>query len=43
VKLLATIDRDEMGELRQQIEKIVSQRGVGFQDRYLSARYFGRI
>jgi hypothetical protein len=34
VKLLADIDRDdEMGELRQQMEQIVSQRDVRFQDR----------
>ena len=37
VKLLDTIDREEgMGELRQQIEKIVSQRDVRFQDRCLA-------
>jgi hypothetical protein len=36
-KLLDTIDRDdEMGELRQQIEQIVSQRDVRFQDRCLA-------
>jgi hypothetical protein len=34
VKLLAAIDRDdEVGELRQQMEQIVSQRDVRFQDR----------
>jgi hypothetical protein len=34
VKLLATIDRDDaMGKLRQQMEQIVSQRDVRFQDR----------
>jgi hypothetical protein len=37
VKLLAAIDEDdEMGELRQQMEQIVSQRGVRFQDRCLA-------
>jgi hypothetical protein len=37
VKLLADIDRDdEMGELRQQMEQIVSQRDVRFQDRCLT-------
>jgi hypothetical protein len=37
VKLLAAIDRDdEVGELRQQIEQIVSQRDVRFQDRCLA-------
>jgi hypothetical protein len=37
VKLLAAIDRDdEMGELRQQMEQIVSQRDVRFQDRCLA-------
>jgi hypothetical protein len=37
VKLLADIDRDdEMGELRQQMEQIVSQRDVRFQDRCLA-------
>jgi hypothetical protein len=37
VKLLATIDGDdEMGKLRQQLEQIVSQRGVRFQDRCLA-------
>jgi hypothetical protein len=37
VKLLADIDRDdEMGKLRQQIEQIVSQRDVRFQDRCLA-------
>jgi hypothetical protein len=37
VKLLAAIDRgDELGELRQQMEQIVSQRHVRFQDRCLA-------
>src|SRR5947207_13982979 len=37
VKLLAAIDRDdELGELRQQMEQIVSQRDVRFQDRCLA-------
>jgi hypothetical protein len=37
VKLLADIDRnDEMGELRQRMEQIVSQRDVRFQDRCLA-------
>ena len=37
VKLIGTIDRDdEMSELRQQIEQIVSQRDVRFQDRCLA-------
>ena len=37
VKLLADIDRDDaMGELRQQMEQIVSQREVRFQDRSLA-------
>ena len=37
VKLLADIDRDDdMGELRQQMELIVSQRDVRFQDRCLA-------
>ena len=37
VKLLATVDEhDEMGELRKQMEQIVSQRGVRFQDRCLA-------
>ena len=37
VKLLADIDRDDaMGELRQQMEQIVSQRDVPFQDRSLA-------
>lgn len=37
VKLLDTIDREEeMGKLRQQIEQIVSQRDVRFQDRCLA-------
>src|SRR6516165_3835428 len=37
VKLLADIDRDdEIGELRQQMEQIVSQRDVRFQDRCLA-------
>ena len=37
VKLLAEIDRnDDMGELRQQMEQIVSQRDVRFQDRCLA-------
>jgi hypothetical protein len=37
VKLLADIDRDdEMGELRQQMEKIVSRRDARFQDRCLA-------
>ena len=37
VKLLDTIDRDdEMGELRQKMEQIVSQRDVRFQDRCLA-------
>ena len=37
VKLLADIDRDDdMGELRQQMEQIVSQRDVRFQDRCLA-------
>ena len=36
VKLLGAIDREEeMGELRQQMEQIVSQRHVRFQDRCL--------
>jgi hypothetical protein len=36
VKLLADVDQDdEMGELRQQMEQIVSQREVRFQDRCL--------
>ena len=36
VKLLADIDRDdEMGKLRQQMEQVVSQRDVRFQDRCL--------
>jgi hypothetical protein len=36
VKLLADIDQDdEMGEVRQQMEQIVSQRDVRFQDRCL--------
>jgi hypothetical protein len=37
VKLLAAIDRDdEMDELRQQMEQIVSRRDVRFQDRCLA-------
>ena len=37
VKLLDAVDRDdEMGELRQQMEQIVSQRDVRFQDRCLA-------
>ncbi len=37
VKLLAVIDEDDhMGELRQQMEQIVSQRHVRFQDRCLA-------
>jgi hypothetical protein len=37
VKLLADIDRDDaMGELRQQMEQVVSQRDVRFQDRCLA-------
>jgi hypothetical protein len=37
VKLLAVIDEDDhMGELRQQMEQIVSQRDVRFQDRCLA-------
>lgn len=37
VKLLDTIDRDnEMSNLRQQMEQIVSQRDVRFQDRCLA-------
>src|SRR5262249_5668888 len=37
VKLLADIDRDDdMGELRQQMEQIVSQRDLRFQDRCLA-------
>jgi hypothetical protein len=37
VKLLAVIDRDdELGELRQKMEQIVSQRDVRFQDRCLA-------
>ena len=37
VKLLGTIDLDDaMGELRQQMEQIVSQRHVRFQDRCLA-------
>ena len=37
VKLLGTIDQDdEVGELRQQMEQIVSQRDVRFQDRCLA-------
>jgi hypothetical protein len=37
VKLLADIDRDDaMGALRQQMEQIVSQRDVRFQDRCLA-------
>ena len=37
VKLLGAIDQDdEMGELRQQMEQIVSQRDVRFQDRCLA-------
>src|SRR6266581_8286769 len=37
VKLLDAIDRDdELGELRQQMEQIVSQRDVRFQDRCLA-------
>jgi hypothetical protein len=37
VKLLDVIDRDdEMGKLRQQMEQIVSQRDVRFQDRCLA-------
>jgi hypothetical protein len=36
-KRLAAIDRyDEMGELRQQREQIISQRDVRFQDRCLA-------
>ena len=37
VKLLDAIDRDdELGELRQKMEQIVSQRDVRFQDRCLA-------
>jgi hypothetical protein len=38
VKLLAAIDEDddELGELRQMMEQIVSQRDVRFQDRCLA-------
>lgn len=37
VKLLADIDQaDEMGELRQRMEQIVSRRDVRFQDRCLA-------
>ena len=37
VKLLDAVDRDvEMGKLRQQMEQIVSQRDVRFQDRCLA-------
>ena len=37
VKLLAAIDEDDqMGELRQQMEQIVSQRDIRFQDRCLA-------
>lgn len=37
VKLLVAIDEDDkVGELRQQLEQIVSQRGVRFQDRCLA-------
>jgi 7-keto-8-aminopelargonate synthetase-like enzyme len=37
VKLLAAIDRDdELGELRQKMEQIVSQRDLRFQDRCLA-------
>jgi hypothetical protein len=37
VKLLADIDQDDrMGELRQRMEQIVSQRAVPFQDRCLA-------
>ena len=37
VKLLADIDRDDkMSELRRQMEQIVSQRDVRFQDRCLA-------
>jgi hypothetical protein len=37
VKLLDVIDRDDgMGKLRQQMEQIVSQRDVRFQDRCLA-------
>jgi hypothetical protein len=37
VKLLAAIDEDDqMGELRQQMEQIVSQRDARFQDRCLA-------
>ena len=37
VKLLGAIDQDdEMGELRQRMEQIVSQRDVRFQDRCLA-------
>jgi hypothetical protein len=37
VKLLGIIDQDdEMGELRQQMEQIVPQRDVRFQDRCLA-------
>ena len=37
VKLLGGIDQDdEMGELRQRMEQIVSQRDVRFQDRCLA-------
>ena len=37
VKLLDTIDRDDaLGELRQKMEQIVSQRDVRFQDRCLA-------
>jgi hypothetical protein len=37
VKLLAALDEDdELGELRQKMEQIVSQRDVRFQDRCLA-------
>ncbi len=37
VKLIDTVDRvDEMADLRQRIEQIVSQRNVRFQDRCLA-------
>jgi hypothetical protein len=37
VKLIDAVDRDdEMGKLRQQMEQIVSQRDVRFQDRCLA-------
>jgi hypothetical protein len=37
VKLIDVIDRDDgMGKLRQQVEQIVSQRDVRFQDRCLA-------